>query len=129
MKVRRFRTAEAWKAAFADAKDTYPLDVLPIRLYIIRLWHDPAKEMAHYCYILEIGKPFSIYEVWIFDEATDYPGTGGRYKESMDRWIKRLKKEAEEKGWDLKIEEYELPYNIYNLLQVIHYHEYTGLAD
>jgi len=126
MKIRRFRTAEAWKAAFANIKDTYPLDVLPIKLTILRLWHDPAKETAHYCYILEIGKLLGPYEVWIFDEATDFSGTGGRFKESMDRWINRLKREAEERGWNLTIQMYELPYEIYNILSIIHYHEYMG---
>jgi len=120
MKVIRVRTSERWRAAWEELK---PLaGMVKMKLYRVRLWHGFGK--AHYLYLLIVGKPLTaFYKVLIFDEPTDFSGTGGRYFREMEEWLMEEYMPLVERG-EAELVRLEVPYELYNMLSIIHWHEY-----
>lgn len=108
MKVEEIHEPTVFWKAFV-ARRTIPA---PIRLMRVKLKHDGEN---HYLYVIEFG----CREAYIHDSATDFSGTGGRYKEEMDRIFKVL---AE--MFQAKVEEYEIPYELYWKLKNVLYFLY-----
>jgi len=92
---------------------------LPFKAYRIRLTTEHP-ERNHYCYIFQFGYS----EDWLFDEATDYSGTGGRFFREMESFWQALKK-IFERQFDFHFIEYDMPYDLYWLLYNLFYRLYT----
>jgi hypothetical protein len=97
-------------------KRTYPL---PANFYRIKLTTENPNQ-NHYCYIFEFGYK----ERWIFDEATDYSGTGGRFFEEMEKFYKTLKDAYQNKP-HFNFFEYEMPFKVYWLLYNLFYNLFS----
>ena len=128
MKVIRIRTPEAWRAAWEELR---PLaGKVKMRLYRVRLYHAP--DQAHYLYLLIVGKPLTaFYKVLIFDEPTDFSGTGGRYWQEMERWLREEYVPAmlSQGRGKMELHLLEMPYELYNILSIIHWHEYAEYRE
>jgi len=112
LKVMTFREPEKLMEEYLNKK-TYSL---PITVTRIKLPRSDVKG-SHYCYIIEFGYD----EAWIFDEATDYSGTGGRYFEEMEKFLGLLKGVPY-----VKYVEYEIPFEVYWKLYNLFYGLWRG---
>lgn len=119
MKVRQFREPTEIVRAYEEMDEIH----LPVRVTRIKLPHKDVKG-SHYCYIVEFGYD----EAWIFDESTDYSGTGGRYFKEMEEFIGRLKEEFADSP-HFEYTEYEIPFEVYWKLYNLLYGLFKGGED
>lgn len=86
----------------------------PVVLTRVKLKEDERRN--HYLYIVEFGYS----EVYYHDSATDYSGTGGRYKEEMDAIFKHLSE-----LFNTQIIEKEMDFELYWKLLNMFYFRFT----
>ena len=84
---------------------------IPLRIYRIKLRHN--KEEFHIAYLFEFGNG----DMWLFDSATNFSGTGGRYYQEMEKFLEKLTKIMR----SVELKEVEIPYFIYWKLYLFFY--------
>lgn len=78
---------------------------VPLTVWRVALQHeDPAQH--HYAYLFEFGNA----EYWLFDEATDFSGTGGRFFAEMEEFLTALK---DVKRPTFQVKEVTMPFEAY----------------
>jgi hypothetical protein len=107
--VEIFEPSQFWRT-FVKKRE-FPI---PINLTRVRLRHGDGTN--HYLYIIELGYG---KETYFHDSATDYSGTGGRYREEMDEIFKNLSEHFE-----VQIREMEMDFELYWKLKNIFYRYY-----
>lgn len=80
----------------------------PVKLIRTKLRHDNGNN--HYLYIINFGNNTIFY----LDNATDYSGSGMHTKKEMDKTFEHLSTTL-----NAKIEEYEMPFELYWQLKLI----------